>query len=475
MTRYLEPRPMSDVLRTVGRYDLLDVIGRGGAAVVYLAHQRDLERRVALKELAPVRVRDETFAARFVAESRLMSSLNHPNVVTVYEFFEQDGVPYIAMEYLPRGSLRQYIGAVTTAQVAGVLEGVLAGLSHGARHGIVHRDLKPENLLVSEDGRVKIADFGVARAYHRAAPREAITATGATIGTPAYMAPEQALGKELTPAADLYSAGVVAWEMLAGKVPFEETDTPMAVLYRHIHEPIPQIQSVAPEVSPRLAGWVERMLAKAPEDRFPSADAAWEALEDLVLERLGPRWRREARLVESDESAPARPLTPATFEGKEPPAAATQRPRPRRAGWRRRVAAVAVLAALAGGGIAAGLVASSSSNEAQTVNRRLAGILERLSRAQSPAVERLQKSSTAKDQAAAATSISDIYAAAAQEIHALPRTRASALLGQDVSSTAGAYGALASAARADQPGAYDGAIHEISADEQRLQAAARRL
>src|SRR5438270_4820234 len=151
---------MSHVLRTVGRYDLLDVIGRGSAAIVYLARQRDLDRQVALKELAPIRAGDETFAARFISESRITSSMNHPNVVTVHEFFDQEGIPYIAMEYLPSGSLRQYIGDLTTAQIAGVLEGVLAGLSHGERHEIVHRDLKPEHLLATEDGRVKTADFG---------------------------------------------------------------------------------------------------------------------------------------------------------------------------------------------------------------------------------------------------------------------------------------------------------------------------
>jgi serine/threonine protein kinase len=207
---------MPEVLKRVGRYDLLDVIGRGGAAVVYLAHQRDLRRNVALKELAPFHAADATFAERFVDESRLAGSLSHANVVVVHEYFEDAGVPYIAMEYLPHGSLRQYIGNLSTAQIAGVLEGVLAGLSAGEAHGIVHRDLKPENLLVGGDGRVKIADFGVARALNKAATRAVVTVAGTTIGTPTYMSPEQALGTTLTPATDLYSLGVVAWEMLAG-------------------------------------------------------------------------------------------------------------------------------------------------------------------------------------------------------------------------------------------------------------------
>ena len=305
---------MQDVLKRVGRFDLLEVIGRGGAAVVYLALQRDLQRHVALKELAPFHLADTSFAERFVEESRLAGSMNHANIVTVHEFFEDGSVPYIAMEYLPHGSLRQYIGRLSTAQIAGVLEGVLAGLAHGEAHRIVHRDLKPENLLVAVDGRVKIADFGVARAYSKAATRAVVTVAGTTIGTPAYMSPEQALGTDLTPATDLYSLGVVAWELLTGQVPFDETDTPVAVLYRHVHEPVPSVRSVAPEVDEGIAEWLEKMLAKRPEDRFQSADEAWVALEDLVLDLLGPRWRREARLVLDDETPRAhRTLTPASF------------------------------------------------------------------------------------------------------------------------------------------------------------------
>jgi tRNA A-37 threonylcarbamoyl transferase component Bud32 len=309
---------MPELLKRVGRFDLLEVIGRGGAAVVYLALQRDLHRHVALKELAPFHLADASFAERFVEESRLAGAMNHANVVTVHEYFKDGEVPYIAMEYLPHGSLRQYIGRVSMAQIAGVLEGVLAGLAHGETHRIVHRDLKPENLLVAIDGRVKIADFGVARAYSRAATRAVVTVAGTTIGTPAYMSPEQALGTDLTPATDLYSLGVVAWELLTGRVPFEEADTPVAVLYRHVHEPVPSVRTVAPEVDERVAQWLERMLAKRPQDRFQGADEAWLALEDVVLELLGPRWRREARLiVEGDVSPDQHTLTPARFDRPE--------------------------------------------------------------------------------------------------------------------------------------------------------------
>jgi Protein kinase domain len=462
---------MSDTLRTVGRYDLLEVIGRGGAAVVYLAHQRDLQRRVALKELAPLRAGDPTFAERFVAESRLAGSMNHSNVVTVYEFFDHDGVPYMAMEYLPRGSLRQYIGKLSTAQVGGVLEGVLAGLSHGERHGIVHRDLKPENLLVTDDGRVKIADFGVARAYNRAAPREAITTTGTTIGTPAYMAPEQAQGKELTPATDLYSLGVIAWEMLAGRVPFEEADTPLAVLYRHVHEPVPPIRSVAPQVDERVSDWLEQMLAKEPANRFASPDAAWEALEDVVLELLGPRWRREARLAEGEARVDTRPLTPARFEERAGGAGHWFR-------RRRGTALGIVVALLAGGGIAGGLAASTggAGRPARlSSDSQLSGILGSLARARSGGVARLQAARTGQEQSAAASSVANNYANAARRVSSLPRDAASISVGADLSGAARAYGQLAAAARAGDRAGYDRSAKQIRADEGALRTEAARL
>jgi tRNA A-37 threonylcarbamoyl transferase component Bud32 len=455
---------MSHVLRTVGRYDLLDVIGRGGAAVVYLARQRDLDRHVALKELAPIRAGDETFAQRFIAESRITSSMNHPNVVTVHEFFEHEGIPYIAMEYLPRGSLRRYIGDMSTAQIAGVLEGVLAGLSHGERHGVVHRDLKPENLLVTEDGRVKIADFGVARAYKRAAPREAITATGATIGTPTYMAPEQALGNELTHAADLYSLGVIAWEMLSGKPPFEEADTAMAVLYRHVNEPVPPLN---PDVDPRLDVWVNRMMAKTPGDRFASADTAWEKLEDIVLDLAGPRWRRDAPLVRGEAARSARPLAPATFERAESG--------PLRRGLRRQAGVIAVLTALAGGGVAVGLAAAGGGTPRPSADARIPGILRALERAQVRGAAHLQRAHTPTAYGAAATDIQGAYRHAASQLESLPPTRDSRTLAHEVSATAGDYGDLARAARTDSRTAYRQAAAQVSSDESRIRATARHL
>src|SRR3954447_17971647 len=189
---------MAEISEQVGPYRIVSEVGRGGMAVVYLARQPALARDVALKELARVGTTDPALPRRFLLEARVSGSLNHPNVVTVYDFLEHDGVPYIAMEYLERGSLRPFIGRLSLAQAAGVLEGLLAALSHAESMRIVHRDVKPENLLVTAEGGIKIADFGIAKAQ-QVATEEMLTPAGATVGTPAYMAPEQAMAAEIGP------------------------------------------------------------------------------------------------------------------------------------------------------------------------------------------------------------------------------------------------------------------------------------
>ena len=305
---------MADVTRTVGRFEILREIGRGGMAVVYLARQNDLDRLVALKELPAFHAADSDFAERFLRESRIAGSLSHPNIVTVHDYFDVEATPYISMEYLERGSLRPHMRNMSLPQVAGVLEGLLAALDHAHARGIVHRDLKPENLLLTRQGSVKVADFGIAKAIGQASAVHMLTATGTTVGTPTYMAPEQAMAREIVPATDLYSVGVMGYEMLVGKVPFANAQTPLAVLLQHVNEPPPPPLSIRPDLDPGLARWVESLLEKDPRNRPPSAEVAWDTFEELVLSLSGPRWRREARLLEPGEAGAApKPLTPAPF------------------------------------------------------------------------------------------------------------------------------------------------------------------
>src|ERR1700745_2319169 len=307
---------MPDVMKTVGRYEILREVGRGGMAMVYLARQSDLDRFVALKELGAFHASDPSFAQRFLRESRVAGSLSHPNIVTVHDYFEHEGTPYIAMEYIERGSLRPYVSRMTFAQIGGVLEGLLAGLTNAEQNGIVHRDLKPENLMVTSDGRVKIADFGIAKAATKMETGAFPTATGTTVGTPTYMAPEQAMAQDIGPWTDLYSVGCMAFEMFTGHVPFHDSDAPMAILLRHVNEPIPPVKSIVPEIDERVSDWIERLLIKEPSGRTQNAQDAWDDFEEILLSLHGPRWRREARLVErvaTDDGA--KPLTPAPFQG----------------------------------------------------------------------------------------------------------------------------------------------------------------
>ena len=319
----------------VGSYEIVRVLARGGMAVVYLAHQPALDRDVALKQL-DLEVEDVTLAQRFVREARMAGGLDHPNVVTLFDFFEHGSVPYIAMEYVSGGSLRPLVGDLRLPQVFGVLEGVLNGLSHAEERSIAHRDLKPENVLVTGRGGVKIADFGIARAYNAALTGH-LTSTNTAIGTPAYMAPEQALSEPLGPYTDIYAVGVMAYEMLAGRPPFGPGSTPMAVLYAHVHHQPPPLADLAPETPASLLRWVERMLAKAPADRPASAAEAWEALEEIAVAELGPYWRRSAAVIPArpeqvttalTTEEPTTPL-PATTHAL-PPAAVTRSRRPRR-------------------------------------------------------------------------------------------------------------------------------------------------
>jgi serine/threonine protein kinase len=289
--------------RVVGDYELLDEIGRGGMGVVHRARQAELDRLVALKELSTSTGADPREAERFVQEARVAADLNHPNIVVVHDYLHDGGTAYIAMEYFERGCLRPLVPSLTLAQSVGVFEGLLAGLVEAERIGIVHRDLKPENLLIAEHGGIKIGDFGLAKALSEG-PAAGMTAAGMVVGTPSYMAPEQAMDAEIGPWTDLYSAGVIAYELLVGQVPFPSTGSAVSVLVKHVNEPPPPPRSLRPELDPELAGWVLWLLAKNPADRPANAEAAWLALEDIAIRLLGPEWRDQAVLPAAPPDAP---------------------------------------------------------------------------------------------------------------------------------------------------------------------------
>jgi hypothetical protein len=311
--------PLGRSQAQVGRYEIVRELGHGGMATVYLARQVDLDRMVALKELRPQGTWDPSFARRFLREARLAGSFSHPNIVTVHDYFERDHVPYIAMEYLAGGSLRPYVGRLTLPQVGGVLDGVLAGLSQAEKREIVHRDIKPENILITDDGGVKIADFGIAKAKRVVETGSVLTVDGTTLGTPNYIAPEQAMAQRLGPWTDLYSVGVMAFELLVGRTPFGDTQEPMGIVLRQINEPLPRISNVVPGIHESISDWVGWLAAKAPGERPQSAKQAWDALDQILLAVQGPLWRRSASLVAPgrlSEAIPAPvPGPPAVWSG----------------------------------------------------------------------------------------------------------------------------------------------------------------
>ena len=262
-----------------GRYELGPVIGEGGAAVVYRGLDVRLQRPVAVKVLRSGLAADPEALARFRREAQAAASLVHPNVVAVYDYGESGDLYYIVLELLPGPTLREFLrakGPLSTGRAVAIAGQILAGLQAAHARGLVHRDVKPQNVLFGEDGAVKVADFGIARAL--SAP--ALTSVGEAIGTAHYLSPEQARGEPAGPASDVYSTGVVLYEMLAGAPPFDG-DTNLALALKHISAEPPLLASVAPHVPPALSTVVHRALAKDPAERFAGAGEMAAALANL--------------------------------------------------------------------------------------------------------------------------------------------------------------------------------------------------
>lgn len=264
-----------------GRYGVLQRIGSGGMADVWLADDTHLQRRVALKVLHARFAQDREFVERFRREAEAAAGLQHPNVVAVFDRGDVDGTYYIAMQYLEGRTLKQLIDAgLSPEQAVGLIRQVLEGARFAHRHGVVHRDLKPQNVIVDADGKATVTDFGIARAG-----ASEITQAGSVMGTPHYLSPEQAQGFEVTAVSDLYSIGVMLYEALTGRVPFE-ADSAVAVAMKQVSQAPQRPSSINPAVSPALDAVVMRALEKEPGQRFQSADAFIAAL-DVALKDPG--------------------------------------------------------------------------------------------------------------------------------------------------------------------------------------------
>jgi serine/threonine protein kinase/uncharacterized protein YjdB len=271
------PRPESEILEplrraTTGDYDIAGELGRGGMATVFLAHDIALDRKVAIKVMTPSLVTGAGMVERFKREARTAASLSHPHIIPIYAVRETGNLLFFVMKFVEGRSLDTVIreqGPLPIPMVQAIMHQVGGALGYAHRRGIVHRDMKPANIMLDEEGWAVVTDFGIAKV----ADARGLTMTGVTIGTPSYMSPEQCASKEITGATDQYSLGIVAYELLTGKVPFD-ADSLMGIMWKHFNEPPPPVRDSRPDCPEHIAEAITRMLAKDPAARWPTMEDA---------------------------------------------------------------------------------------------------------------------------------------------------------------------------------------------------------
>ena len=252
----------------LGPYQIISQIGKGGMATIYKAYHANMDRYVALKIVAIGLTEDPNFLKRFQQEARLIARLEHPHILPVHDFGEADGIPYLVMRYLEAGTLKERLAAspLTLTEIDRIFTQLADALTYAHENGVIHRDIKPSNAMLDRRGDIFLTDFGVAKIVEGSSH---LTATGTITGTPAYMSPEQAQGQKADQRSDIYSLGIVLFEMLTGRVPFE-AETPLAVIFKHIQEPPPPLSVVRPDLPYMLEPVLLRALAKDPAERFAS-------------------------------------------------------------------------------------------------------------------------------------------------------------------------------------------------------------
>jgi serine/threonine protein kinase len=272
--------------KTIGQYHLIEELGAGGMASIYRARRTADNREVAIKILPIHLAANETLRQRFMREARMASRLQHPYILPVYDFGEDDSVPFIVMKLIDGGTLAdliRYKGPLPIRVVARVLTQVADALDYAHDQGVIHRDIKPENILFESNGHAYLGDFGIAR-IHEATGE--LTGQGGFLGTAAYASPEQCRGEELTSVSDIYSLGIVLYEMLTGTQPFEGS-TPLAVMHQQISEPPPNPLKYRPELPVEITDVIRKALTKLPQVRYQSARAMCQSFHVALRRELG--------------------------------------------------------------------------------------------------------------------------------------------------------------------------------------------
>jgi serine/threonine protein kinase len=317
---------------TLGDYEILGELGRGGMAAVYLAHEFALDRKVAIKVMSPALVTGAGMIERFKREARTAASLSHPHIIPVYAVRETDHLLYFVMKFIagrPLDGVLKELGPLPIPMIQMILQQVGGAFGYAHRRGIIHRDIKPANIMIDEEGWAVVTDFGIAKVSQA----EGLTMTGMTVGTPTYMSPEQCMAQEVTGASDQYSLGVVAYEMITGRPPFSGGSM-MAIMYGHFNDPPPDIAALRPDCPSELRQTVIRMLEKDPAKRWPSMEDAVDSIgeppaksDDAMrtqLVEIAKKSENTAMLKRYSTPISPTPLTKRSRAGTAKSAAATQ-------------------------------------------------------------------------------------------------------------------------------------------------------
>jgi serine/threonine protein kinase len=265
---------------TIGPYRIIEQIGRGGMATVYKAYHAAMDRHVAIKILPEEYANDPGFRARFEREAKTVANLRHPHILPVFDYGEKSGISYLVMPYIPTGTLKTYLaqeGQLPLDETARIFIRLAEALDYAHRQGVIHRDIKPDNVLFDEDGNALLTDFGLTRMVEGGG---SLTGTG-VIGTPAYMSPEQGQGMRLDHRSDIYSLGIILYEMVTGDVPFS-ADTPIAVIFKHVSDPLPLPLTMRPDLQEAAENVILKALSKDPKDRFDTCVAMAKAFEKSI-------------------------------------------------------------------------------------------------------------------------------------------------------------------------------------------------